>query len=95
MPGVSGYCHYGDYLLGRGKRQRTAALQDANAPSNVPDLAKRLGVRLPLWLLSVASAYEILRHHTQLREGQPDPSFQPIPQLLQADAWAMVPVVGY
>jgi hypothetical protein len=28
------------------KRQRTAALQDARARSNVPDIAKRLGVRL-------------------------------------------------
>ena len=37
--------NYG-YLLGRGKRQRTAALQDARALSNVPDIAKRLGVRL-------------------------------------------------
>ena len=38
--------HNYDYLLGSEKRQRTAALQDARALSNVPNLAKRLGVRL-------------------------------------------------
>jgi hypothetical protein len=33
------------YICGR-KRQRTAALQDANAPTYAPENAKRLGVRL-------------------------------------------------
>src|ERR1017187_2137938 len=40
--------HTYDDLSGRGKRQRTAALQDARAPSNVPDIVKRLGMRLRL-----------------------------------------------
>jgi hypothetical protein len=38
--------HNYDYLLWRRIRQRTAALQDAHAPSNAPNIAKRLGVRL-------------------------------------------------
>src|ERR1035437_7023155 len=53
------------------KRQRTAALQDASAPTYAPENAKRLGVRLSSAAFeSTRKVILIVRHHTSSPAGQ-------------------------
>ena len=58
------------------KRQRTAALQDADAPANAPELARHLGVRLSsaaFW--GPRKVMAIRRHHTsRSRVADPPPA---------------------
>ncbi len=53
--------------INRPKRQRTAALQNAGAPTHAPESAKRLGVRLSSAAFeSARKVMAIVRHHTRL-----------------------------
>src|ERR1019366_1262978 len=57
------------YICGP-KWQRTAALQDAGAPTYAPENAKRLGVRLSSAAFeSTRKVILIVRHHTSFRAG--------------------------
>ena len=51
------------------KRQRTAALQDADVLSHAPEIAKRLGVRLSSAAFgSAGTVSAMLRHYTRLSD---------------------------